>query len=82
MGDCGLNIRFFLAISSVSRTSFTPDCTAERVYMVRFKAPANKLAKVVFPTPGGPQRMHEGKCPASIAFLKGAFGPMTFSWPI
>ena len=82
MGDCASNMRFFFANSRVSRTSFTPDCTAESEYMVRFSAPDNKVASVVLPTPGGPQSIQDGKCPASIAFRKGALGPTTFSWPM
>ena len=82
IGDCASNMRFFLANSSVSRTSFTPDWTAESEYIVRFNAPDNKVASVVFPTPGGPQRMQDGKWPASMAFRKGALDPTTFSWPM
>jgi hypothetical protein len=39
------------------------------------------LAKVVLPTPGGPQRINEEMLPASIILRRMASGPIRCSWP-
>ena len=57
--------RCFLADSITSRTSFTPDVTAERVKKGRASCVATIFASVVLPTPGGPHRMNDGTLPVS-----------------
>ena len=52
-----------------SLTSFTPALTALRVKNSRLQLSAMMRASVVFPTPGGPQRMKELRLPLSIMFL-------------
>jgi hypothetical protein len=40
------------------------------------------LAKVVFPTPGGPQKIMDGITPDSMALRSTAVFPMRCSWPM
>ena len=58
------------AFSKTSRTSLTPAVTALRVKKSRSRVWAMMWARVVFPTPGGPQRMKEERFPLSIIFLR------------
>ncbi len=57
--------RCLRADSITSRTSFTPDVTAESVKNGRSSCVATIRASVVLPTPGGPHRMNEGTLPVS-----------------
>ena len=74
--------RCLRADSITSRTSFTPDVTAERVKNGRSNCVATILARVVLPTPGGPQRMNEGAFPVSKNFRNTPFLPTRCSCPI
>ena len=69
-GAPALEKMFFLAASITSRTSLTPALTADRVKNSRSKELDTIRARVVFPTPGGPQRMKEERLPESIMFLR------------
>ena len=62
------NMEFPFALSMTSRTSFTPALTADKVWNSRFRERATILARVVLPTPGGPQRMNEDRFPVCIMF--------------
>ena len=55
---CEKNCELF-ARSITSRTSFTPQFTAESVKNGVSKVEATIFANVVFPTPGGPHKMNE-----------------------
>ena len=68
--------------SSTSRTSFTPDVTAESVKNEDCVCSAIMRARVVFPTPGGPQRMKEAMLPDSIMRRITAPSPTRCFWPI
>jgi hypothetical protein len=62
-----VSARSFRDSSMIFLSSATPDATAEiatKRDWVRF---APIAASVVFPVPGGPQRIIDGSCPASIA---------------
>ena len=54
---------FFSAVARTSLTSLTPEFTALRVYKGASNSFASNKASVVFPTPGGPQRIIEGSLP-------------------
>ena len=60
----------FFAFSIVSRTSLTPELIALRLKKGLFCWLAIILARVVFPTPGGPHRMNEASFPDSIIFRR------------
>ena len=55
------------ASSMTRRRSATPADTAESPTNRAFARRAAIAARVVFPVPGGPQRIIDGSCPASIA---------------
>jgi hypothetical protein len=59
--------------------SFTPDVTAENGTKRAFELLAIRRAMVVFPVPGGPQRIMDPTRSSSIAFLSGVPGPRIFS---
>ncbi|MDQ1358833.1 MAG: hypothetical protein QOG44_3206 [Acidimicrobiaceae bacterium] len=63
------------APAMTSRTSFTPAVTAESPTNARRVAPAINRARVVFPVPGGPQRITDDNRSASIRARKGRPGP-------
>ena len=66
------------ASSTASRISLTPLRTAEIAINGSPNASAMRRASVVFPTPGGPQRIIEcGRC-VSNATRKGCPGPSSF----
>ena len=69
------------AFSNTSRTSFTPAVTADRVKNSRSRVFAIMCARVVFPTPGGPQRMKELRLPLSIICRKMQPSPTRWRWP-
>ena len=73
------NIR---ARSITSRTSFTPLLTALNWKNCRFTCLEIIKAKVVLPTPGGPQNIMDGTRPVSMARRNTAFSPMICFWPI
>ena len=64
-----------------SRTSATPDMTAESAISGSPTAAASRRAKVVLPQPGGPHRMTEDRRPAASIRPSGASGFNTSSWP-
>ena len=63
------------AESMTSRTSFTPAVTADRVKNSREVLWAMILARVVLPTPGGPQSMKDERLPESIILRSMHPGP-------
>jgi hypothetical protein len=65
----------FFAFSIVSLTSFTPEWTALSLKNGLSSFKAISWARVVFPVPGGPHKISEGRLPVSIAFLSTAPGP-------
>ncbi len=65
------------ARSTAARMSFTPAMTAESARNCASARRAITRASVVFPVPGGPQRINECSCPASIACRSGLPGPRT-----
>jgi len=69
------------AWATASRMSFTPADTADIWTKAAFVAPASSRARVVFPVPGGPQRMSEGRAPPSTARRSRRPGPVRCSWP-
>ena len=74
--------RCLRADSITSRTSFTPDVTADSVKNGRSSCVATMRASVVLPTPGGPQRMNDGTLPVSKNLRKTPFFPMRCSCPM
>src|SRR5574344_341065 len=70
-----------LAESMTSLTSFTPALTAERVKKSLSRVFEIIWARVVLPTPGGPQRMNEERLPESIMLRRIHPGPTRCSWP-
>ena len=70
------------ADSITSRTSLTPDVTADSVKKGRLSSVATILASVVFPTPGGPQRMNDGTLPVSRNLRKTPLPPTRCSCPM
>jgi hypothetical protein len=54
------------ALSMTSRTSLTPELTAERVKNSRPRDFATIFERVVFPTPGGPHKINDERLPFSI----------------
>ena len=75
IGDMVLKNRPFWAFSITSRTSFTPLVTALSVKKGTSSLLATICASVVFPTPGGPQRINEEMCWASIILRSTAPSP-------
>ena len=65
-----------------SRISFTPESTAESEKKQALACVATSRPRVVFPVPGGPQKIIEWARPASIAARSGLPGPRMCSWPM
>src|SRR3569833_3170776 len=61
--------------------SFTPAITAESAMNRASAFWAISRASVVFPVPGGPQRIRECSCPDSMAWRRGLPGPSTCCCP-
>ena len=61
--------------SITRRASETPELTAESCWKSAPTAMERRWASVVFPVPGGPHRMMEGRCPPSISFVSGLPSP-------
>src|SRR4051812_40953880 len=61
--------------------SLMPDITAENSTKLALVDSAMILASVVFPTPGGPQKIMEPESSRSICTPSGLPGPMRCSWP-
>ena len=74
--------RCLRADSITSRTSLTPDVTAESVKNGRSSCVATIFASVVLPTPGGPQSMNDGTLPVSKNLRNTPFLPTRCSCPI
>ena len=53
----------------------TPEVTALILINFAFMDCDNKLARVVFPLPGGPHSINEGKVPFAMLWSRGLFGP-------
>ena len=70
-----------LASCMIFLTSATPALIALNCTKGNCKDSPIILARVVLPTPGGPQNNILGICPDVIYFLKGASGPVKCSWP-
>ena len=70
-----------LAFSITSRTSFTPELMALSTKKLRPSCLEIIEAKVVLPTPGGPQRIKEGIFPDSRALRRMASLPTRCSCP-
>ena len=70
-----------LTEAMISRTSFTPLWMAESSWKGRSVWAARILAKVVLPTPGGPQRIMDGRCPPSSDFRNTDSSPTKCPWP-
>lgn len=81
MGDFPLKRFCFLASSITSRTSFTPLETAESLknFLPEFSEIIS--ASVVFPVPGGPQKISDFKVSFSIIFRMVPFSPVRCSCP-
>ena len=69
------------ARSMISRTSLTDADTAESCSKARLVVAATTWASVVFPVPGGPQKMAEESRSASTSARSGRPGPTSSSWP-
>ena len=76
---CSARRRF--ASATTSRISFTPDSTAESARKRAFAYAATSRPRVVFPVPGGPQKIIEWARPASIATRNGLPGPKRCACP-
>src|SRR5699024_3960610 len=70
-----------LATSTAWRISLTPPSTAEMARNRASKPSAMRLASVVLPTPGGPQKIMESGRPESKADRRGLPGPSKCAWP-
>ena len=84
INNMGRTLEKILALhrSITSRTSFTPDCTALNVKNGACNCCDMMWARVVFPTPGGPQRMKDEIFPPSIIRRSTAPGPTRCSCPM
>ena len=82
MGRAVLKKLVPLAFSMTSRTSFTPLVTAERVKKGTSSVLAMMVASVVFPTPGGPQRMKLEILPLVIILRNTPLGPTRCCCPM
>ena len=69
------------ACSTITRTSATPPSTALKATNVARVDAAITCASVVFPAPGGPQRMTLGRRSAAIARARGPFAQMSSRCP-
>src|SRR6202030_734266 len=63
------------AASTAARMSLTPAITADNAMNCAFEACAISRASVVLPAPGGPHRISECSCPASMLADSGLPGP-------
>ncbi len=63
------------ASSKAFLRSATPEKTAERDTNSRSVSTASKRAIVVFPQPGGPQKIREASLPFFSILVRGAFSP-------
>ena len=70
--------RRILAASNTLRSSGTPEKIALIWTKCRSVSSAKSRAIVVFPTPGGPQKMSEDKAPDASITVSGPSGPNTF----
>ena len=70
-----------LASSMTPRISFTPESTAEKVAKLDFVSPAMMRARVVFPEPGGPQKIMEKTWSSSIALRSSPPFSRMWDWP-
>ena len=70
------NCLFFSASSMTFLISLIPEVTAEKVINSDFVSLAIILASVVFPTPGGPQKIIEEILSLSIIRLSNLFSPI------
>ncbi len=70
------------ASTRASRTSFTPEPTAEIAVNRDRDSRASRRASVVLPVPGPPQRINEGRGPPSTVSLRTSRpSPMRCPWP-
>src|SRR2546426_7871562 len=76
-----VNWRSLRDSSMIFLSSATPDATAEIATNREFVRFAPIAARVVFPVPGGPQRIIDGSCPASIALRSTRPFPTRWLWP-
>ncbi len=75
--------KYWLCIGLLLRELlFTPDCTALNVKNGACNCCDMMWARVVFPTPGGPQRMKDEIFPPSIIRRSTAPGPTRCSCPM
>ena len=65
----------FFAFSIISLTSLTPELIALRVKKGLSDEFAIILASVVFPIPGGPQKINDGSIPCLIKLVKIPLSP-------
>ncbi|MOA05971.1 hypothetical protein D3C78_1255850 [compost metagenome] len=73
--------RFCWACSIAARMSLTPENTADNAMNSHLKAVAVRRAKVVLPTPGGPQKIIECGFPDWNARRSGLPSPSKCDWP-
>jgi len=64
-----------------ARISLTPERTAEKVAKWDFVSPAIRRARVVFPEPGGPQKIMEKRRSSSMALRSSPPLSRTWDWP-
>src|SRR4029079_12805389 len=69
------------ASAITSLTSLIPEVTAEKGRKLDLVAWAMIRARVVFPAPGGPQKMSDGTRSAAMARARNPDSPTTFPWP-
>ncbi|CFV94374.1 Uncharacterised protein [Bordetella pertussis] len=69
------------AVTTASRMSLTPPSTAEMAMNCASKPSAIRRARVVLPTPGGPQKIIECGRPESNATRSGLSGPSRCDCP-
>ena len=74
--------RWRAARSTTARISFTPAVTAESASKCARTSSASSRAIVVFPLPGGPQRISDGNAPARVSARSPALGASSCGWPI
>ena len=71
----------FSASTMTCLISFMPERTAENSMKVAWVRRAMILARVVLPTPGGPQKIMEAGSSFSMARRRGLPGPRRCCWP-
>src|SRR5690606_36223491 len=74
--------RFCWACSMAARISFSPENTADKAMNSHLNAVAVRRARVVLPTPGGPQKIIEWGLPDWNASLKGLPSPNRLDCPM